>query len=188
MNVIRRPRKPLLDRKVVFLDVETTGLDYCEQELLEIAIIDDEEEWCVKCKPENIKNAEPQALVVNGYTKEKWKDARPFKEHASAVAQKLSDVVVVGHNINFDMQFVERAMRRAGFSTRDLTRVRIDTVTLAFEHLVTKGLKLLNLKAVARHLEIPFDEELAHGALYDTQICKQVYQNLMHNRQMGLFG
>ena len=100
----------------------------------------------------------------------------------------MTDVVVVAHNVGFDMEFVERAIRGSGFSTRDVTRVKVDTLTLAYEHLVRKGLKYLSLKSIARFMEIPYDEDKAHGALYDAKLCKQVYNQLMHNRQMSLFG
>lgn len=184
-------RTPLVQMKPAFIDVETSGLNPYVHEIIEIAIITEEEEWCVKVQP-TLHRYESEALSVNGFTKEKWKDAKPFHEHALAIAQRLSKVFTVGHNgPGFDIPFIKRELARCrGYheeSGSRVTHVHLDTQSKAFEKLVPKGLKRLRLADVARFLEIEFDEGDLHGALADTRLCKKVYEKMTRNQQMELF-
>ena len=74
-------------RPFAFLDIETTGRHPGIHELLEIgvvvtrgdnlALIDSFE---VKVRPEHFELAEPEALAINHWSQEGWKDALPHAQ------------------------------------------------------------------------------------------------------------
>jgi DNA polymerase-3 subunit alpha (Gram-positive type) len=167
---------PLRQVPVVFLDVETTGLDPTAHEIVEIAVVSLEGQPLIdtKVKPQNIAAASPKALEVNGYNEADWADAPTFDEIKDDVMEALKHKVIVGQNPQFDRNFVVEALRRAGVDEphRKLKRHTIDTITLAWEHLVPCGLDRLNLGAECEFLGIPLE---AHRALADAQGCRTVY-------------
>lgn len=94
-----------------FIDTETTGLVADRHELLEVAVVTEEvnpsnpklpgrivREWCRKVKPQNLAEAEPKALEVNGYNDADWKNASPFADLARELLGLLQDGIIVGHN------------------------------------------------------------------------------------------
>ena len=72
---------PIKDFNFSFVDTETTGPDL-RHELTEIGLIKVSgynfsvlEEWEAKIKPKHIELADPEALKMNHYKEEDWRDA-----------------------------------------------------------------------------------------------------------------
>jgi DNA polymerase III epsilon subunit-like protein len=170
---------PLRLVPVAFLDVETTGLDPKVHEIVEIAVVglDGQVLLDTKVKPVNIGVATEEALKVNGYNEADWADAPTFDEIKDDVMAALKHKVVVGQNPQFDRNFVVEALARVGVEKayRKVKRHTIDTITLAWEHLVPCGLDRLNLEAECNFLGIPLDRESRHGALPDAQAARTLY-------------
>lgn len=170
--------KPLIERHCVFIDCETTGTIPHYHEIIEIAVITPERESCIRTQMKHPERAARQALEVNGYSKEKWANAVPFEKIAHRVVSYLSDCIIVGHNVQFDIAFIKEACRRCNVDSENISHAVIDTQTLAIQHLVPKGLKRLKLQAVAKFLGIPFEEDDLHTALEDTRLAKSVYEKM----------
>ena len=171
---------PLKDRPRLFLDVETTGLDPKEHELLEIACVIDTPEGGVasfewKVKPEHIETAQPRALEINGYTEEAWKDAKPVAEVLRLLVEHGKYAVIIGHRISFDMSFINEALKKAGIEER-LDYHIIDTMTLAFEHIAPNGTTSISLQKCCDFLGI---EPGNHTALADVTACRALYYKLI---------
>lgn len=175
---------PLHRRARSFIDTETTGLDPSKHELLEISILREKsppthaeyDMWITyKIKPERIEDASPQALKINGYTPEDWVDAVPFAEVAEEIAALLTDCLVVGHNVDFDLNFINAALRRAGVEAK-ISYHKLDTTTLAYEHLHQKGLDSLSLASVCKHLGVT--NAGAHTASADVYRCREAFYKL----------
>src|ERR1035441_1042254 len=71
-----------IDRSLVIVDLETTGLDPLVHEVIDIgavrvdqASLDIEATFSAKIAPAHIELANPIALQVNGYTPEGWRHA-----------------------------------------------------------------------------------------------------------------
>ena len=175
--------------KTVFLDTETTGLkpgpDHAE--IIEIAMITETTEgsveyWCVKVAPQHIHTAHPKALEINGFTPEAWEDAWCPVTIAPLVAEKLEGAIVVGHNVKFDLRFIQELFRSTDLAS-DLDHVaEIDTQDLARTYLKPTGLKSVSLVNCRKWLG--WSTEGAHTAMQDTEDCRRLYYTLIHSGPM----
>jgi len=113
-------------RQIAFLDVETTGRHPGIHELLEIGVVlargDDLEmikSFEIKIKPERLTDAEPEALAINHWTEEGWKNAVPQKEAIQNFCDFVKGATPAGWNVSFDRAFIEPAMNRFGIVLDD---------------------------------------------------------------------
>jgi DNA polymerase-3 subunit epsilon len=164
---------------ICFIDTETTGLDKSRHEIIEIAII----VWngCKltiynkKIMPMNIASADPVALKINGYTASGWADAPTFAEEAQNIADRICGHVVVGHNVQFDIGFIEKQLKSAGVA---VPRIRtVDTCTLVHEHLIPIGCPGHGLDKVRAYLG--WVRPNAHTAYVDAMDCYRLYKLLV---------
>jgi len=169
----------LSQKPLIFLDLETSGLDPQEHEILEICLmsVSGDVLFYSKIKPTHIETAQPKALEINGYSAEAWADAPTFAEVAETVAGLLDGAVMAGHNPTFDIGFLRAELARVNSDlVRKLGYHLIDTTALAYEHLVGCGLTRLSLVEVCKFLRIALDN--AHTAKADTDACRKVYLKL----------
>lgn len=168
--------KKLGEKPLVFLDVETSGLDPAVHEILEFAGIKNNGSLVLKIKPRRIHNASPKALEVNGYNGAEWSDAADFREAAKLIFEFLRDSVLVAHNARFDVDFVSALLREAGIQERVDYHI-VDTIGLAYVFLVPNGLESLALAPVCKFLGVE-PEPRMHRALAGANSCKKVYEQL----------
>jgi len=164
-----------------FVDVETTGLRPWEgQEIIEIAIITEHgdgrvDRYCTKIKPVRLEFAEAKALEVNGYTDALWADAPYMSEVIGDIYNLLRRGIIVGHNVAFDCLFIDFELERYGFSK--CSYAKVDTMTLAHEHLLPVGLRSIGLKAIRKYMG--WSCEGAHTAMVDAEDCRRMYHSLI---------
>lgn len=171
MAYLKLSQKPL-----VFVDVESSGLDPVVNEILEFAAIKGSETMVMKIKPRRIHTAHPKALEVNGYNEVEWADAVDISVAAPKIIAFLRDAVLVGHNVKFDVGFIESFLKEAGINER-IDYHTICTCSIAYVFLVPKGLESLSLKPVCEFLGLPPEPDL-HRALAGATACKRVYETL----------
>ena len=125
------------------IDTETTGFDMLRHEIIEIAVVKVDtrngkfrviDAYEAKVKPQHIEYAHPQALKVNGYTEEGWRDALDF----SQIAPRLSEMIEtsdlhLGQNLVFDYRFITKAyaqhnIRLPGFKKYIDTKLMADSL------------------------------------------------------------
>ena len=164
---------------ICFIDTETTGLDATRHEIIEIAIViwdgQTKRVYNQKIYPSHIQTADPVALKINGYNPDAWADAPYFKEQAATIARLLSGNTVVGHNVQFDLDFITRQLKSAG---APLPRIRtVDTCTLVHEHLIPIGCPGHGLDKVRAFLG--WVRPNAHTAFVDAMDCYHLYQLLV---------
>jgi DNA polymerase III subunit epsilon len=129
-----------LKRPLVFIDLETTGVNLSSDRIVEIAI--------VKILPDGTKTVKqkivnPQmpipkgSTAIHGITDEKVKDAPTFKQVANELKQFIDDADFSGYNSNrFDIPLLMEEFLRAGF-TIDMTDRRLVDVQHIF-HMMEK--------------------------------------------------
>lgn len=160
----------------VVMDVETTGVDYDDDRIIEVGllkidenVITDQFQCFVQCE----RNIPKTVTELTGITNE-MVERQGIKE--DIVFEKIQEFIgsdlVVGYNIQFDMGFIQRMGERTGKNltikkTRDvlqLVRRKID------------DLENYQLKTVAAYFSL--DTENVHRALIDCILTYRIYLEL----------
>lgn len=169
--------------RLAFIDTETTGLNPQDNEIIEIAIkiIDeslkeDNELYSVeaKFKPRRLDLASPRALEINGYNEEEWKGAYRWNKVAcERLVNRLKGCILVGHNVQFDINFIREECKRQGvrcprFST-------LDTKGMARFLWGEDELRSVSMDSIREHSE-HFDKEGSHRAMKDIEDCMMIWK------------
>jgi ribonuclease T len=186
----------------VVVDVETGGFNCRTDALLEIAAViigmDDKgdlqprEALSFHVRPFTGANIEAAALKVNGI--DPWHPLRPALDEKDALGRIFTAVreamqeygctraVLVGHNASFDHGFLYAASTRAGIKRNPFHPFStFDTVTLA-----GAACGQTVLRRAAEAFGLPWDDEAAHSARYDTERTAELFC-LIVNRFRPLF-
>jgi DNA polymerase-3 subunit epsilon len=170
-------RRNLPDVEFVAVDVETTGLAPGRHRLIEVGavIITGGEVGASFRKLINPDRRIPQFITkFTGITDSMVGRAA----HADSVLPKLRDFIgerpVVGHNVGFDLSFLNFEADRCGMGTA-FPDEGIDTIALA-RRFVT-GLRRASLDRVALALHLPVHTR--HRALPDAMLTAQVFALLL---------
>jgi len=117
-----------LKRPLVFIDLETTGVNLSTDRIVEIALIKitPDGSKVVKQKILNPQMPIPKSSsAIHGITDEKVKDAPTFKQVANELKQFIDDADLSGYNSNrFDIPMLMEEFLREGF-TIDMTNRRM---------------------------------------------------------------
>lgn len=129
-----------LARPIVFIDLETTGVNLATDRIVEIAIIKilPDRSRAIKHKIVNPQMPIPKASSdIHGITDDKVKDAPTFKEVANELKQFIDNADLSGYNSNrFDIPLLMEEFLRAGINL-DMTNRRMLDVQSIF-HLMEK--------------------------------------------------
>jgi len=163
--------------KLAFLDTETTGLNPNVHEIIDFAVIVVEGDkilntYQTKIKPQRLDQADPKALEINGFKEEDWLSAPSITEVGPRIAELLQGCTLVGHNVSFDEAILKQNLQRANVPY-SIPYHKIDTVTLAFEHLKPLGLKRVSLDAIREFLG--WSKEGSHTAMCDAEDAKRLF-------------
>ncbi|MEO8568906.1 MAG: 3'-5' exonuclease [Ginsengibacter sp.] len=130
----------LLQRPLVFIDLETTGVNLATDRIVEIAIVKVLQDGTKLLKQKIIN---PQIPIpkgssdIHGITDEKVKDAPTFKEVANELKQFIDNADLSGYNSNrFDIPLLMEEFLRAGI-TLDMTNRKMLDVQHIF-HMMEK--------------------------------------------------
>lgn len=166
--------------KLVAFDVETTGLDPNEDEIIELAIItlngdlDKIDETCQRYKP--YTDIHPDAADVHGITNEDLENKPPFHHHAPKIQELIEEVDgLIAYNAKFDCEFLDQQLKDAGHDG-----IPVDTPIID-PYLIFREQFPRTLEAAVRYYT--GDElENAHEALADTRAAVDVLdEQLDHN-------
>lgn len=170
-------------QNLAFIDIETTGLDILEHEIIQIGCVitnpslDIIDSFEIKIKPENIENADKISLKINGYKKEDWENALPLKEALRDFSKRIADCIMVAHNIAFDFSFIENAFIRSRVKNT-LHYHKLDTISIAwakFHH--DNDIDRFSLREMCNRFGII--NEKAHTALSDAHATYELYKKLL---------
>lgn len=180
MANLPRPEVPL-----VFLDVETTGFKPEEgHEIIEVAgqrVRDGRVTDSFHAFVTPSRQLTPDAIAVHGLTMEQLeREGRPASEVIPAVVAFCGTDILVGHNIGFDLGFLNAHLRRLGLPM--MRNGTLDTLELSQQLLI---LPSYSLDRVAAFLKVP--QPAAHRAMPDVETTRQVYLKLLERftRRVG---
>ncbi len=178
------PTLPLASRSLLFVDVETTGLDPIRHEIIELAavrvhptLLFVQRELTTRVRPQFPERCTEEAAALNGFDPEGWDDAPDLYSALELYKPIAEGCILVGHNVGFDREFLANAFRRAGVEEPKLDHHVVDTASLAWPLVAVGALRSLSLGPVCDLLGI--SNEGAHGARRDVARTMEVYRRLM---------
>jgi DNA polymerase-3 subunit epsilon len=181
--------------KTIFFDVETSGVDYKVNGLLQIAGLvecegEESYEFNYFMKPFPDQIIEDGALEANGITRSQIESfADPFQCYLQFTQMlkryvdrfdRTDKITLIGYNSRFDDDFMREWFRRChdkfygayffwpAIDVANMVAVKYRQVRNQFPN--------FQLMTVAKHLKIDVDESKAHDAVYDTLVTKAVYE------------
>ena len=162
----------------VVIDIETTGLDPSRDKIIEIGAIKVNDNIEVDTFSALIN---PNIIIddfithLTGITNQMLQTASDLKTVLSEFSAFIDDSILVGHNINFDINFLYDNFERS--LARPLTNNFVDTLRLS--KWLFKSLPSYKLSFLAEYFNIPVDN--AHRSLSDCRTTKQVYEKIIEN-------
>ncbi len=182
---------------MIILDIEASGTESHVHSIVSLGAIDfdnPERRLYLECRVWDGAHSMDEALEVNGFTEAEITDPAKMSE-AELVqqflewSQECADRTLVGQNVSFDRDFVRAAAGRAHLAY-DLPYRTLDTHTLAYMHMVKRGLpppvdtqhrrSALDLDAILNYCGIPSEPE-PHNALTGALCHGEVASRLLFN-------
>lgn len=170
----------LRKRSLVFIDLETTGLDFTKHEIIEVAclVVDPKtlkikKRYQSKVAPEHLETADPVALELVGFSPKAWKRAKPLGKVIKKLNSLAPGGIFIGWNVSFDKAFLEKAARENGIIL-DFDYHWIDVMSLFYEESFSnENIKRLNLGHICEVLGTPRKD--AHTAMGNVKTTLKVY-------------
>lgn len=187
---------------MIILDVEASGTEYAKHSIVSIGALDfsnPTNQIYEECRIWDGAHIMPEALNVNGFSEEEITDQN--KQTEGELIQnflnwveesEIEDRTFAGQNVSFDRDFVKFACERNHIDYPFAYRT-IDSHTLAYMHIIKRGLKppfdkkrhrtAFNLNAVLNYCGIP-SEPKPHNALTGALSHAEVISRLLYDKKL----
>ena len=171
----------------VILDTETTGLSTAEKHrIVEIGCIELDNQIPTKkifheyLNPQRIVSED--AYKIHGYTDKFLSDKKTFSEIAENFISFIKDKKIIIHNAAFDLSFLNYEFRLINKKAIDKNNV-IDTLEIARQKYPGSQ---NSLDALCKRFNIDNSKRKKHNALIDCHLLKEVYINLVDQKEPKL--
>ncbi|HEY0518890.1 MAG TPA: DEDD exonuclease domain-containing protein [Ilumatobacteraceae bacterium] len=174
---------PLADVTFCVLDIETTGGDRNTDLITEIGMVKVRSGVCLGTLQTLINPGRaipPMITVLTGISESMVVKAPAIDAVLPSMIEFLGDAVVVGHNVGFDMAFINAALARRGDA--EITNPVIDTLPLA-RRLIREEVPDCRLGTLAARFRL--DHRPSHRALDDALATTDLLHFLLE-RAAGL--
>ena len=170
----------------IILDTETTGLNFRNGDrIIEVGCVELEnyiptgKNLQFYCSTK--KTIDEDATKIHGLTNTLLSKYPTFEEQASKFLNFIRNDVLIIHNADFDVGFINNELKLIGINP--IINKTIDTVQLARKKLNTR---IVNLDSLCRRFSIDLSARKLHGALLDCELLAEVYLELMGGKQTVL--
>lgn len=185
---------------MIVIDIEASGTEYAKHSIVSIGALDfdnPENRFYKECRIWEGAHIMDEALEVCGFTEEEVTDTKKETEGEVSRAflewsEHMGDRTLAGQNVSFDRDFLKTACEREGISW-DLAHRTIDTHTLCYMHMVTRGLlppidtqhrrSSLNLDTILQYCGIE-SEPKPHNALTGALSHAEVIARLLYGKKL----
>lgn len=165
------------------LDTETTGLHVEKgDQIISIASLKvsdlkiDEQNYLDELVNPNMKIPESSTKIHN-ITDEQVKSKPSLLEISEKILKFLKKSVLVGHNINFDINFLKENSKGSQLADRMKVIKSIDTIYLTAS--LFPDLKNYELSNLCEYFNIKTDDQIRHSALGDCIITARLFLYLI---------
>lgn len=152
----------------IALDLETTGLDFDKDQIIEVALVrfeNGEKKESLDCFVKPARELRPFIEKLTGISSSMLQDAEDFASLAGKIRAFIGDYPIVAHNAFFDHHFLTTEFAKVGISFEN--QPVIDTLSIsriAFQDVPNHKLEtLVNALGIER--------STAHRALPDAEAC-----------------
>ena len=171
----------------VILDTETTGLSITEKHrIVEIGCIELENQIPTNkifheyLNPQ--RSVSEDAYKIHGYSDDFLSDKKTFSEIAESFLKFIKDKKIIIHNAAFDLSFLNYEFRLINQKAINKNNI-IDTLEIA--RIKYPGSQN-SLDALCKRFNIDNSKREKHNALIDCQLLKEVYINLVDQKEPKL--
>ena len=166
----------MMDKNLIFLDTETTGLDD-EAEIVEIALVDHAGQVVFEsyCKPSKAKT-DPKAFEVHGICDEALANAPIWTEIEQEIKTLLENKEVVIFNARFDVRLMRQTAEAAGTDVEWIHNLKMVCAMYYAASIfgATNRYGTISLINAALEAGVTF-ERAAHSAAGDALATRLVY-------------
>jgi DNA polymerase-3 subunit epsilon len=158
-----------LERPLVSIDVETTGVSYGRDRIVQIGMVNMPVDGAVREGMLYINPGmpiPPEATAVHHITDEMVRDAPKFSDIAERLYNTLSSADICGYNVAFDLRFITDEFARCNFQFKPN---RVIDVFRIYQKYYPRTL----VQAIKDYLEEEASDQ-AHDALFDARSSLRV--------------
>lgn len=180
---------PMGKRPLLFLDLETTGLNPGQHEITEIgALLVSQPDFQIvstyqsKVMPAHLETATPEALQIGHFNLETWqREAKPLDVAMAELAQIGKDAILSGFNLTFDWAFLQTAFNQVGIEDPFYYH-RFDIMSAAYAMFFgRKEFSKYSLNEMCRFFGVT--NQNAHTAYADAEATYEVFVGMMRYHQ-----
>ncbi len=184
-GIIKATKGPMMKRPILFLDLETTGLNPGQHEITEIgALLVSQPDFKViktyqtKVMPTHLETATPEALQIGHFNLETWqREAKPLEVALAELAEVGRNSMLAGFNLTFDWAFLQMAFNQVGIEDPFYYH-RFDIMSAGYVVLFgRKEFSKYSLNEMCRFFGVT--NRAAHTAFADAEATYEVFLGLM---------
>ena len=172
-------------KRKLILDTETTGLNFDNDRIIEIGIVElidnvlTQNYFHEYINPE--KDISLSAQKVHGISNEFLIGKPTFNNIAKDFLDFIEDDTIIIHNAEFDTNFINKELQNCGF--QKIKNPVIDTIIIAKKQFPGQT---VNLDSLCKKLSVINTRNNFHGALLDATLLSKVYLKLTTGKQENL--
>ena len=171
----------------LIIDTETSGLDFDKDRIIEVGCLELIEgiftgnKFHQYYKPDEIEISS-ESEKIHGLSNKFLAEFPTFEDEIEEFMAFVGDSQLIMHNAQFDITMINNALKRLG-----INKINPDSTICTLEIAKKKfpGSKN-NLNALCRRFGISLENREKHGALTDSFLLLQVYNELLGGKQQTL--
>ncbi len=174
-----------MQKRKLILDTETTGLNFDNDRIIEIGIVElidnvlTQNYFHEYINPE--MNISISAQKVHGISNDFLIGKPTFNQIAKKFLDFVKDDTIIIHNAEFDTNFINKELQNCGLN--NIKNSVIDTVKIAKKEFPGQT---VNLDSLCKKLDVNNTRQNFHGALLDATLLSKVYLKLTTGKQENL--
>ena len=171
-----------MEKRKLILDTETTGLNFYDDRIIEIGIVELIDNVLTQNHFHEYINPEMKislsAQKVHGISNEFLIGKPTFSKISKKFLDFIKNDTIIIHNAEFDTNFINKELQNCGFS--NIKNSIIDTIKIAKKEFPGQT---VNLDSLCKKLDVKNTRQNFHGALLDATLLSKVYLKLTTGKQ-----